>query len=58
MTGDIEANHYDIGTTSIRLIRVGNVVQIWFSSALEAKYLYKELAERYKRAEERLKGAG
>ena len=56
MSGDVESNQYDIGTTSIRLIRVGNVIQIWFSSSLEAKYLYKELAERYKRAEDRLKG--
>lgn len=52
---DVEASHYDIGTTSIRLIRVGNVIQILFSSPLEAKYLYNELAERYKRAEDRLK---
>ena len=53
---DVEANHYDIGTTSIRLVRVGNVIQILFSSPLEAKYLFNELAERYKRAEDRLKG--
>jgi hypothetical protein len=53
---DFEASQYDVGTTSIRLIRVGNVVQLWFSSALEARYLYKELAERYRRAEERLSG--
>ena len=52
---DVEASHYDIGTTSIRLIRVGNVIQILFSSPLEAKYLYNELEERYKRAEDRLK---
>jgi hypothetical protein len=57
MSNDVESNQYDIGTTSIRLIRVGNVVQIWFSSSLEAKYLYRELAERYKRAEDKLKGA-
>lgn len=41
---DVEASHYDVGTTSIRLIRVGNVIQILFSSPLEAKYLYNELA--------------
>jgi hypothetical protein len=52
---DVEASHYDIGTTSIRLVRVGNVIQILFSSPIEAKFLYGELAERYKRAEERLK---
>ena len=53
---DVEASHYDIGTTSIRLVRVGNVIQILFSSSLEAKYLYTELAEKYKRAEDQLKG--
>ncbi len=54
---DVEASHYDIGTTSIRLVRAGNVVQILFSSSLEAKYLYQELAEKYKQAEDRLKRA-
>ena len=42
---DVEASEFDIGTTSIRLVRVGNVLQILFSSSLEAKYLYRELAE-------------
>lgn len=53
---DVDASRYDVGTTSIRLVRVGNVIQIMFSSPLEAKYLYSELSERYKRAEDRLKG--
>ncbi len=57
MNSDVESKKYDIGTTSIKLIRLGNVIQIWFSSSLEAKYLYRELAERYKRAEDKLKGA-
>ena len=52
---DVDASRYDIGTTSIRLVRAGNVVQILFSSSLEAKYLYQELAEKYKQAEDRLK---
>jgi len=56
MNEDVEGSHFDIGTTSIRLVRVGNVIQILFSSPLEAKYLYKELAERYKRDEARLGG--
>jgi hypothetical protein len=34
MNNDIEARQYDIGTTSIRLVRVGNVIQILFSSPL------------------------
>ena len=53
---DVEGSQFDIGTTSIRLVRVGNVVQILFSSSLEAKLLYSELSEKYKRAEEKLKG--
>ena len=56
LSDDIEAAQFDIGTTAIRLVRVGNVIQIVFSSPLEAKYLYRELAEKYKRAEERLGG--
>jgi hypothetical protein len=56
LSDDVNASEFDIGTTSIRLIRVGNVLQILFSSSLEAKYLYRELAERHKRAQETLKG--
>jgi hypothetical protein len=56
MSKDVEAKQFDIGTTSIRLVRVGNVIQILFSSPLEAQFLYKELSEKYKRAEDRLKG--
>lgn len=56
MSDDVKASKYDIGTTSIKLIRIGNVVQLVFSSALEAKFLYKELSERYKRAEGQLRG--
>ena len=57
LSKDVEASQYDIGTTSIRLVRAGNVIQILFSSSLEAKYLYKELAERYKRAQDKLGSA-
>lgn len=57
MSKDVEASQYDIGTTHVRLIHVGNMVQLLFSSPLEAGFLYKELAARYKQAEERLKGA-
>jgi uroporphyrinogen-III synthase len=56
MNDYVEASKYDIGTTSIKLIRAGNVVQIIFSSQLEARFLYKELSEKYKRAEDRLSG--
>ena len=57
MSKDVEASQYDIGTTHVRLVRVGNIIQILFSNSLEAGYLYKELTARYKRAEDKLKGA-
>jgi hypothetical protein len=56
LTSDVEGSQFDIGTTSIRPVRVGNVVQILFSSSLESKLLYNELFEKYKRAEDVLKG--
>lgn len=56
LDGEVESSQYDIGTTSIRLVRVGSIIQILFGSPREAGYLYRELAERYKRAEEKLKG--
>jgi hypothetical protein len=37
------------------MVRVGNVVQMLFSSSLEAKLLYDELSEKYERAEEKLR---
>jgi hypothetical protein len=57
MSKDVEESQFDIGTTHVRLVRVGNLIQILFSNSLEAAYLYKELAARYKRAEDKLKGA-
>jgi len=35
MKNDVESTQYDIGTTHVRLIRVGNVIQILFSSSRE-----------------------
>jgi hypothetical protein len=49
---DVEASEYDVGTISIKLTRVGNIIQILFSNKLEAKFHYQELAARYKRAED------
>ena len=56
MSDDVEGSQFDIGTTSIRLVRVGNVIQILFSSSLEAKFLYNELFEKYKQEQASLKG--
>ena len=52
LSGDIEGSTFEIGTTSIRLVRAGNVLQAWFSNKWEAKYLYRELAAKYKTAED------
>ncbi len=48
---DVEASQYDLGTTSVRLIRMGSVAQILFSNKLEAKFFYEETATRFKRDE-------
>jgi hypothetical protein len=45
LSSDVEGSQFDIGTTSTRLVRAGNVVQILFSSSLESKLLYNELFE-------------
>ena len=52
---DVEGGSFDIGTSSIRIIRVGNLVQIVYSNPLEAKFLYEELFQRYKREQEGLR---
>jgi hypothetical protein len=52
----MESSRFDFRTISIKLVRGGNVLKILFSSSFDAELLYRELAERYKPAEERLKG--
>jgi hypothetical protein len=52
-SSDIDGSEYDLGTTSVRLIRVGNVVQVIFSSKLEAKLFYDDVASTFKREERR-----
>jgi hypothetical protein len=56
MNNDIESNQFDIGTTSIRLIRAGNVIQMLFSNKFDAKILYREIVEKYKRDEAEYRG--
>jgi len=53
---DVEVSEFDLGTASVRLIRVGNVVQKFFSNKLEAKFYYDETATRFKRAEREFRG--
>jgi hypothetical protein len=57
MSNDVEANEYDIGFTAIRLIRVGNLIQIFFSKKLAAELFYKELVEKYKLEQDQFRGA-
>ena len=58
MSSDFEVKEYDLGTTSVRLIRVGNVIQIFFSNKLEAKFLYDSISTRFKRMEEDFRKGG
>jgi len=53
-SSDFEANAYDIGTTSVKLLRAGNVVQLIFSNKLDARLYYAGAASRFKRAEDEL----
>ncbi len=48
---DVDASQYDLGTTSVRLIRVGTLVQAVFSNKLEAKFFYQQVAAMFKRDE-------
>jgi hypothetical protein len=43
---DFEANAYDIETTSVKLLRVGDVIQLIFSNKLDARLYYAEAASR------------
>jgi hypothetical protein len=49
---DVEESEYDLGVTSVRLVRVGNVIQIIFSKKLAAAFYYAETSTRFKREEE------
>jgi hypothetical protein len=53
-SSDFEANADDIGTTSVKLLRVGNVIQLIFSNKLDARLYYAEAASRFKGAEDEL----
>jgi len=53
-SADFEARQFDLGTTSVRLLRVGSVIQLVFSNKLDARLYYAETASRFKRAEDEL----
>jgi hypothetical protein len=51
-SSDFEANAYDLGTTSVRLVRVGNVIQPIFNNKLDARLYFAEAASRFRRVED------
>ncbi len=53
-SSDFEASEYDLGTTSVRLTRAGNVIQFIFSNKSDARIYYAEAASRLKRLEDEL----
>ena len=48
---DFEVSQYDLGVTSVRMVRAGNVVQVVFSTKHAARVFYAEVATRFKRDE-------
>lgn len=51
---DVEAREYDLGTTSVRLVRVGNMIQLLYSNKRDAGFLFAELSSRFKRIQNEL----
>lgn len=49
---DVQASEYDLGVTSVRLIRVGNIIQIIFSKRLSAALYYTDISASFKKEEE------
>ena len=46
-SSDFELSTYNLGTTSVRLIRAVNIIQIVFSNRTDAKVVYAELASKF-----------
>jgi len=54
-SSDAHASDFDLGTTSVRLVWVGNVVKAIFSSKLDAKLFYCDVKSTFKSEQDRLK---
>jgi len=54
-SSDIDASDFDLGTTAVRLIRVGNVVQAIFGNKLDGKLFYDDVESTFKSERDRLK---
>ncbi len=52
---DVESRDYDLGTTSVRMIRAGNLVQFLFSNKLDAKIFFADASSTFKKAEDDFK---
>lgn len=49
---DIEARDYDLGTTSVRLVKLGSMIQLLHSNMRDAAFLFAELSPRFKRIQD------
>lgn len=54
-SSDFVAEEYDLGTTSVMLVRVGNVIQLVYSNKIDARLLHAELSSRFKRIQDELR---
>lgn len=54
-SSDVDASDFDLGTTSVRLVWVGNIVQAIFSNKVDAKLFYEDVKSTFKSEQDRLK---
>jgi hypothetical protein len=52
---DVQASEFALGDTSVRVIRVGNIIQVVFSKKMEAEYYYADAAAGFKSDEEAMR---
>ena len=52
---DGETSDYDLGTTHVRLVRVGKLVHLLFSNRNDAVVYYAEASSRFKTVEDRFR---
>lgn len=54
-SADFEASEYDLGTTSIRLVRVGRIIQLVCSNKHDSKIIYAELSSKFMKDQDELR---
>lgn len=52
---DGEASDYDLGTTHVRLVRVGKLVHLMFSNRQDAMFYYAEASSKSKSTESKFR---